>query len=243
MKLLPSLVVAAALVLSAATFSEPTLHQQNVERLRSSGFRVSPSLPASAAVRLRPSAEIVHRLLALHALALWVAAPASRWSDEQVRDYVQRWELRKWLTAEEREILRLSRSQARTQHLDSIGWQLENAWSLAWVLGYPLKPAVVGQLQGDQLRHLVFEFLPGPSARSQREFLDGARTRGLQEVLETEDYFRCAHNAVRSAQSGGSTVPQGYHPQAEGGAVQERRHGLTWCVSPGVSWEDTDLST
>ena len=58
-----------------------------------------------------------------------------------------------------------------------------------------------------------------------------------------EDLFYCAHNAVRSAQNGGETVPSGYDPVEEGGGVHERRHALTWCLSPGVKWDETDLST
>ncbi len=29
----------------------------------------------------------------------------------------------------------------------------------------------------------------------------------------------------------------------EGGVVHEHRHALTWVLSPGTLWEDTDLST
>lgn len=55
--------------------------------------------------------------------------------------------------------------------------------------------------------------------------------------------FYCCHNAVRSAQLGGKTVPDGFHPVMNGGVIHERRHALTWCLSPGVAWDDTDLST
>lgn len=29
----------------------------------------------------------------------------------------------------------------------------------------------------------------------------------------------------------------------DGGAIHERRHALTWAISDGVSWDDTDLTT
>ena len=59
-----------------------------------------------------------------------------------------------------------------------------------------------------------------------------------------EDLFYCAHNAVRTAQMGGkAAVPEGFHPVRDGGAIHERRHSLTWALSPGVEWEETDLST
>jgi hypothetical protein len=34
-----------------------------------------------------------------------------------------------------------------------------------------------------------------------------------------------------------------FHPVFDGGVVHERRHALTWALSPGVSWDETDLST
>ena len=70
-----------------------------------------------------------------------------------------------------------------------------------------------------------------------------ARPRALAEVVALEDHFYAAHNAARSAQLGGRTVPKGFHPVVNGGVVHERRHALTWALSPGVAWDDTDLST
>lgn len=29
----------------------------------------------------------------------------------------------------------------------------------------------------------------------------------------------------------------------DGGAIHERRHSLTWILSPGIDWDDTDMST
>ena len=106
-------------------------------------------------------------------------------------------------------------------------------WALAWVLGYEHTLPLRGMLEGDLARDLVFQFCPKTNKKA----------RGLAEILAQEDLFYCAHNAVRSAQLGGQTVPPGYDPLLDGRAVQERRHGLTWCLSPGVKWEDTDLST
>ena len=64
------------------------------------------------------------------------------------------------------------------------------------------------------------------------------------DIIALEDLFYCAHNAVRSAQTGeAGTVPSGFHPVNNGGVVHERRHGLTWLISAGVAWDDTDLST
>ncbi len=63
------------------------------------------------------------------------------------------------------------------------------------------------------------------------------------QVAKTEDLFYCAHNAVRSGQMGGDTVPDWFDSMSDGGAIHERRRALTWAVSPGRSWSETDLST
>ena len=123
---------------------------------------------------------------------------------------------------------------AREKYLDSIGWQMENMWALAWVLGFDTEPALSGQLQGDLARRLIFRF---SDPKNPKEIRD------LADVVQKEDLFYCAHNAVRSAQNGGDTVPDGFHSMADGGGIHERRHALTWCLSPGVSWDETDLST
>lgn len=214
----------------------------NLRELKAAGFSVSPYLPLRPAARLRPAAEIAGRLLGLHALVLWVGASPEDCSDEALRSYVKRSDLSRWLTLEERAILAKSRPAARAQHLDSIGWKLENLWALAWVLGFEPAPGVQGQLQGELVRELVYAWLPGPRG-GVTEFLEAHRVRELAEVAAREDFLYCAHNAVRSAQLGGSTVPAGYDPISEGGCVHERRHSLTWCLSPGVEWEGTDLST
>lgn len=207
----------------------------SLAKLKKAGFTASSSLPPSgvSSRKLRPQAEIEGRLHALRTYIIWVAGP----------DGYDLADLKKrglsgvdsaWLTEDEKAVMRLEQPVAREQHLDSIGWQMENMWALAWVLGFDTEPALSGQLQGDLARQLVFRFSDPENSK---------KLRSLQQVVQMEDLFYCAHNAVRSAQLGGQTVPSGYHPVAEGGGVHERRHSLTWCLSPGVEWEETDLST
>ena len=35
----------------------------------------------------------------------------------------------------------------------------------------------------------------------------------------------------------------GFDPMGNGGVIHERRHSLTWMLSKGINWEETDLST
>jgi len=186
----------------------------------------------------------VGRLLSLAAVVAWGSAPEEAISNDQIKNFIQTNKLGQWFAADEQEVIRLPRHEASVQHAGSVGWKLENIWSLAWVLGFDKAPIVAAaQISGEVSGPLMFEFLGGFD-----QTLDGmmqkTSLRSTGRVIALEDYFYCAHNAVRSAQVGTTeAVPPDFDPMAHGGAVHERRHGLTWCISPGVSWDDTDLST
>lgn len=218
-----------------------TLRRRSLEYLAGKGFRVSPSLPWVRDAALRPAREVASRLMALDCLFTWVSSPST--ASERVERYRDRNRLGEWLTAEENAVLTLDRATAHARHVDGVGWKLENMWPLAWALGFDPPPDVDGgMISGDVIRAMILDFLPGLDATVD-DLCRKASPRPAEQVIELEDRFYCAHNAVRSAQLGGKTVPPGFHPVRDGGVVHERRHALTWCVSPGVPWEETDLST
>ena len=73
--------------------------------------------------------------------------------------------------------------------------------------------------------------------------LAGTSPRSPDEVISMEYRFYCAHNAVVSARMGSDTVPEGFDAAVDGAAIEERRRSLTWCLSPDIEWDETDLST
>jgi hypothetical protein len=76
------------------------------------------------------------------------------------------------------------------------------------------------------------------------EWLSEQEALEEETVVVMEDLFYCVHNAARSAMLGdGSCVPEDFHPVHSGRVIQIRRQALTWALSPGVAWDDTDLST
>jgi hypothetical protein len=146
------------------------------------------------------------------------------------------------MTDSELDLTDLPRARAYAQHSAAAGWRLENMWALAWVLGFDPAPSLGGQMDLDVHKQMMFGFMEFPS-HTPKWRLEKARPRALADVDAMEDLFYCAHNAVRSAQQGGATVPAGFDPVRDGGAIHERRHALTWALSPGVDWDETDLST
>lgn len=220
------------------------LRAQVFADLESLGFRPANSLPLPEPERaLRPAREIAARLMALDALFTWVAFPEDAAATGRVEHYITRNGLRDWLAEDEAPIVDLPRAEAHEEHVNTIGWKLENMWALAWALGFDPTPNLeAAQIGDDVTRPMILEFLPGLDGNVD-EFLAKCNLRSAEVVVAMEYRFYCAHNAVRSAQLGGNTVPDGFHPILHGGAVHERRHALTWCISPDTAWDETDLST
>ncbi|MBM3997742.1 MAG: DUF4272 domain-containing protein [Planctomycetes bacterium] len=221
-----------------------TLRTKVFADLKAAGFRPATSLPMPEVDRsLRPPADIASRLMALDALFTWVAFPEKAAASERVRNYIKRNRLRKWPTEEEADIVAMDRAAAHDAHVDTIGWRLENMWPLAWALGFDPEPTIEASQIDETITRAIFnEFLPGLDG-TVAQMVEKSEPRSAGDVIALEYRFYCAHNAVRSAQLGGNTVPEKFHPIIHGGAVHERRHSLTWCISPDNLWDDTDLST
>lgn len=225
------------------------IRKLSLARLAAGGFHAAESLPtlhhrAAVSAKLRSPRDIALRVMALKALFIWASAPESAVASDRLMGYVERNGLKKHLTPTELTIILMPRQQALAQHGNTVGWRLENMWALCWLLGYETPPEPMsGQLPEDVTEAIIFDFLPNLDS-SIEDLVSKAKPRTLNEVLELEDTFYCSHNAVRSAQTGATdSVPAVFHPVRDGGAIHERRHGLTWAISDGVSWDDTDLST
>lgn len=215
----------------------------NLTWLAARGFKVASSLPTQRGGRgaLRPVEEIAARLMALDALFTWVVYDEEETPAKKLRAYVTRNRLEPAMVADERRLYRQSRASA-ARHRGTIGWALEKMWPLAWVLGYPTAPRIEDQeIKRATCRSMVAML---PRLDEDRDtLLARARPRSYAAVDRLEDRFYCAHNAVRSAQLGGRTVPRGFDPSFGGAVIEARRHGLTWCLSPGTRWAATPLDT
>ncbi len=207
------------------------------------GFKFAQWLPtagrrAEVAGKLRPTAEIRKRLLCNFAVVSWVAFPEENLPSAQLKAFIDKEGLVPLMTKEEKKIYATKRAEAQEKHVDQIGWKMETMWALAWVLGYENSIDVDQAQIGEETIQDLFAFVSG-LVRGEK-----ANVRSLTEVVHMEDLFYCTHNAVRSAQTGKKEcVPEGFHPVLHGGIIHEKRHALTWVLSPKVSWDKTDLST
>ncbi len=224
------------------------IRRTTIDLLAGEGFFPASILPTlgrrtGLAGTFRPTEEIQRRLLSMYAIVCWVTAAEENINSVDIRKFISKHGIDKNLTKSEKEILSMSRMKAQKQFQDTIGWKMENMWALSWVLGFEISPEVSHGQVGEEVLTPMLKFL-SPSWKGKGMFGKKAELRNLIEVRQMEDLFYCAHNAVRSAQLGSpKTVPKGFHPIIHGGVVHERRHALTWVLSPGVAWDDTDLST
>ena len=246
-------VVAAAAEKTAPSKAAPAkalpamtpMRQQNLETLERLGFKVAAGLPTArneGPVTLRPLTEVATRLYTLAAVFGWAGIPQDQVRDHVLETAMMTGRLIGQATTPDLDILDLPRSDARRRYGDTVGWRLENMWALAWILGFDPPPSLGGQIDSAVHRRMLFDFLKFPKELPE-SLLKRAKPRSVEEVDRMEDLFYCAHNAVRSAQQGRKTVPDGFDPVRDGGAIHERRHALTWALSPGVEWDETDLST
>lgn len=223
-----------------------SIRQENLELLEKQGFKVAGWLLLGSpedSTGLRPIEQIAKRLWALDAVFLYVSIPGKVIRSKTIRECIRCNDLLRHAVEEERQMLSQWRWLSRRKHVYTIGWRLENMLSLAWILGFDVAPSVDGEmLDGKPLSRMIYEFV-GNLDQGFDEWLNACSPRSELEVIAKEDLFYCAHNAVRSAQLGESTLPSHFHPIANGGVIHERRHALTWAVSPGIDWDETDLST
>ncbi|NME67997.1 DUF4272 domain-containing protein [Flammeovirga aprica] len=212
----------------------------NIAVCLGAGYKPSPSLPTELERQMRPSLEIAKRLNAIKALVLWLMVPEENLGSDEILSFIDRNGLKEFMIEQERNILSLARDDEQTRYL--IGWKFENAWSLAWYFGYN-EPEITGQMMsGEQMQEILRDF-SCPLKDNVEDWIKNTPTLSEEQLMQREDLFYCLHNAVRSAQLGHQTVPEGFDPIGNGGVIHERRHSLTWMLSKGVSWEETDLST
>lgn len=215
--------------------------------LENDGFSFSSGLPTYKnrpfKGKLRPKEEIAARILCNYLCWAFVYLPEESLSTRTIETYLEKHKIKNKLTKKEKQILSSNRKNAQENYGNAIGWKLENTWALAWVLGFEqdidIDQLPFGEATAPDLQEFMMKLATNP-----KEFLKTCKTRSLVEVIQTEDVFYCAHNAIRSAQIGRKgTIPPHFHPIQHGGIIHEKRHALTWVLSPGVSWDETDLST
>lgn len=216
------------------------LREVSLGVLQHDGFGCSPHLPKrDPRATLRSRESIIKRAMSFYIMICWVTAPKSKMPSRELKKLIADFDLEVQLTEQERGALALSRRQANRQLSESVGWRIENLWALAWVLGFEETPDIdQGQIVEEVIAVLV------PFMESGIEKPSNFVIRPAAEVVQLEDMFYCAHNAVRSSQIGhDEALPEDFHPLLDGGVIHEKRHALSWALAPDQSWDAVSLDT
>lgn len=219
----------------------PEMRAKSIAMCTKAGYSPAMSLPTLKEIELRPATEIAGRLHAIKALVLWLMVPSDELPDDKILGFINQNQLNNYLAEGEMKILQSSRDNAELRN--AIGWKFENAWPLAWYFGF-VEPEISGQMMdAEQMREILVNHSCGLDGNIE-EWISKQEIVPEAQVIQKEDLFYCLHNAVRSAQIGDhGKVPDGFDPIGNGGVIHERRHSLSWMISKGTDWDQTDLST
>jgi hypothetical protein len=196
-----------------------------------------PRIETRDEVKLRTKEEIAYRSLALTV----VTAKAVGMRQPGVENAVKHLGLAPHFSPRERAFI----LDPTPPHQDVVhfSWSGEAAWPLFWALGFvdrldrPI--SVIGERDLPQAVHAVQDHGVQP-------YIESARLRSLDEVLDETDLIYRYHWAVREAWLRGHKMPAGLDP----GVIEERHHALNWLVVPcdeqpsgWPEWDEVDTST
>lgn len=184
---------------SARRVLPESIRTANIKYLNEHGFYPAEWLPLPTLGRageegfpggiLRPASEIATRLLCHAAVFAWGSAPPA-FTDKIVR-FIERNDLNANFTPTECEIVAMDKAEAFDKHSFSVGWRLENMWSLAWGLGITPEPlAVSGQITDDVSGILMEVFLPEFETLV-GELVDSAEVADAEDVVRVHDVSQC----------------------------------------------------
>lgn len=211
------------------------MRSRHVESAQERGLDVADWMPTAAErgyTQLRPQSEIVRRLMAAHATLAWVCAPDEIVPPPVIKSYVKDNALkRQSFSKREAHWIGTARREVR-QEMSIAGWITENIWSLAWILGHaptvcPCEQQMPQSIMVDIRDNFLRQF-----DRSFDDLMEASSLQPLELIVTLEDFLYCIHNGFRNMQD-----------VERAGLIQERRQSLTWALSPGVNWDDTDVST
>lgn len=212
----------------------PKMRQFHLKQLNNVGMVAADWMPTAdqrLENKLRPKKEIVRKLMASFVSTAWVCAPPEMVTNEQIKKYLSTNGLGKSaFSAKEMQWMQSKRAEL-AQFAPQAGWITENLWSFSWLLGFSPTPNISGQMVGDEILLPIREKLLLGLDRTFEDLMAKTKLRRLESVIALEDLMYCAHNAVR------------VQDITHGGLMHERRQPLTWALSPGVRWDDTDVST
>jgi hypothetical protein len=202
--------------------------------LSARGLQPAATLPpvvAEPELRLRPTAEVGSRAVALLAVALRAESLAAG-KPLPVAELEQKLPgVRQALSPLEAAFL--DTEQPPTAELTGFSWRYESLLTLEWALGLVDLPWPDGPCDAAATSRTLLE-------RAEEVVGAKARLRPAAEILDALDLHYRLHWLVRQARIDGTPLPAGL----DAGVVSERHHALNWlsCFEDS-DWDQTDTPT
>ena len=204
------------------------------ETLRALGFSIPSGLPlieAESETKLRTAEEVLHRLVALWAVAGTAHLP----NNEFFRAYVVHANATDWLSGRERNFL-LSDNRKEEDRIH-FSWQIESLYFLGWCAG------LISKIEIPKTESSVGPFMHlFPQEGEDLSALCAAISlRPVSAVLDWSDLLYRLHWAVRQAKLDKASLSHVVVP----GAVQEWHRAANWMTryEDEDDWDDVGADT
>lgn len=205
--------------------------QRSIGRLRAEGVPVLDVLPV-----IEDSGEAKHRTkeeIAKRAIAVFIAAVKGEGLEQEIIDSViEQYGAESFFSPEEAAFI--ADLDPGEQDRINFGWRYECAWILFWALGY------VESLSRADHHCDVPELVSIFKNRNMEKFLEDARLRALDEILDETDLIYRYHWAATNARINHQPAPAGL----DGGVVKEWHYALNWLIGyMDEEWDDVSVDT
>lgn len=204
---------------------EPNPRQASTALLLAKGITVPGHLPELDGSLSRSEAEVVNRLLCLHALA----AVAYGLPREAALDWIKVESLEDGLEPTETQFL-----YDGTGNPQLYQSQVEAMYALAWALGHYPRMDLLADCDSRFVHRLPNLKVKEPSSAFRRD----SKLRSGDEVLSMADLGYCLHWAMREAQVTGTLLRSNPSPLV----VEQRRRAFEWLVGR-EDWTEVSLDT
>ena len=199
------------------------------KRLEKEGIPVNPRLPLVddyKSVKLRSSKDVARRIMVLSAV---IDAAHGKTPKADMVAWLHSMDLSKY--AANSEIHFLTKDTDDHVLKPQLSWRVESQKVLFWCVGLIDTLNFPGELSTEtaSAHKKGMEAFGGI-----KQFINHARLRGKEEILDELDYIMRLHWAVRQAESSQTAIPGNANP----GVVYERHYAFNWLIYYADAWDD-----
>jgi hypothetical protein len=205
--------------------------KQSQERLKKENVPYIESLPViedSKEVKIKTVDEIANRTIALFICS----AKGVSLDNNQVNELIKKFQIKSSFSPDELKFIKSKRPSKKDKVIFS--WRWEACWVLLWSLGY------IDSLSRPDTECDVDKAVKIFDGLSTKEFINNAKLRPVNEILDQADLIYRYHWATVDARIKGKQSPAGLNEEI----IVEWHHALNWLIGyMGQEWDDVSTDT